>query len=415
MRVLQLSTFDSQRGAAIATKRLHEALLAKGIDSWILCDLPSGDTPNSVGLRDKPNWLMDRLHARWNGKLKSLQNDPDIYYVSLNMRRNSLLKKIDALHPDIVHIHWVGKDFLRIKDIPILCSKYPVVWTLHDMWPFCGAEHIAYSEERWRNGYEKTNRSSKACGIDLNRWVWHRKLKSWTGCTIHTISVSTWMDDCVQHSKLFQGIKGTRNVIHNGIDMDVFNPNENHHRPSIEAPAAQTDHPRLICMSTPLSNKIKGINLFIQAMHRLHAQNIKLDITTFGGPPILDLPPMGTIQHMGRIDAATELANLYSSADIMVTASLMESFGQTAAESLACGTPVVCFDTSGLRDIVQHKKNGYCAECFSPDSLAEGIQWCLADPTQYQKLQAQARPSVAHRFSIDTIANKTIAFYETIQ
>lgn len=222
------------------------------------------------------------------------------------------------------------------------------------------------------------------------------------------------MDECVQNSKLFQGIQGTRNVIHNGIDMDVFKPNESHHESALEAPDARVYKPKLIYMSTFLSNKIKGIELFIEAVHCLHKRNVKLDITTFGGPPIPDLPPIGTIQHMGRIDSADKLADLYSAADIMVTASRMESFGQTAAEALACGTPVVCFDTSGLRDIVQYKQNGYRAECFSSQSLADGITWCLADADRYRSLQSQARTSVVDKFDIDTIAQMNSDFYAEI-
>lgn len=414
MRVLHLSTFDNQRGAAIAMKRLHEVLLTKGVDSWVLCDVPSGTTPNTIGLRDKPNWLLDRFRARWSRRVKSLQTDPDSYYLSLNRRRNSLLSKIDIMRPDVVHMHWIGKDFMRIEDLPVLCSKYPVIWTLHDMWPFCGAEHIAYSTERWRDGYTKRNRSPLARGIDLNRWIWQRKMKTWTGCTIHTISVSSWMNDCVRSSKLFQGINGLRKVIHNGIDTDIFNTLNSARHVGMELKDASKRRPRIACMSTPLTNRIKGIELFMEAMHCLHAKGIKLDITTFGGPPLPDLPPLGTVQHMGHIDDPHELAKLYASSDLLVTASRMESFGQTAAEALACGTPVVCFDTSGLRDIVEHKQNGYRAECFSSENLADGIIWCLEDATRYQRLRNHAQFSIINKFDINRIADQTMSLYSKI-
>jgi glycosyltransferase involved in cell wall biosynthesis len=197
--------------------------------------------------------------------------------------------------------------------------------------------------------------------------------------------------------------------------MDLFDAPRDQ-RPSFSGMfEAKGRRPKLLVMATPLDQQIKGIELFIQAMHRLQARAANLDITTFGGPPVLDLPRMGAISHLGRIDSTAELAKLYGSADLMVTASRMESFGQTAAEALACGTPVVCFDTTGLRDIVRHKQNGYRAECFCPESLAEGIEWCLADPMRYRQLQAQARPSVRDRFDIRAISNSTIAFYSDIR
>jgi len=414
MKVLHISKSDIGGGAAIACVRLHTSLLDLGIQSKIICHRASGKVAESYDLLSGRFMLPSRICNHLSRKLAKMQYDPTIHSKSLNISPNGLLKAIHAHKPDIVHLHWVGDGMLRIEDLPRIASRYPVAWTLHDMWPFCGAEHCAYAEERWRNGYTKPNRSPQARGLDLNRWVWQRKLKAWTGCTIHTISVSSWMNDCVSSSKLFQGINGYRKVIHNGIDTDVFNLPQRASHPYMGNKEASQQRHRIVYMSTPLTNKIKGADLFIDAMHHLYAKGIQLDITTFGGPPLPNLPPLGEIEHVGRIDDSGKLAALYASADLLVTASRMESFGQTAAESLACGTPVVCFDTSGLRDIVEHKNNGYRAECFSPENLADGINWCLEDPNRYQSLQKHTRLSVANKFDINTIAKQTITFYNQI-
>jgi glycosyltransferase involved in cell wall biosynthesis len=76
---------------------------------------------------------------------------------------------------------------------------------------------------------------------------------------------------------------------------------------------------------------------------------------------------------MGYIKDSRHIAELYSSADCVVIPSMVESFGQVAAEALSCCTPVVSFYTSGLRDIVRHRYNGFIAEAFSPDSLCEQL------------------------------------------
>ena len=55
----------------------------------------------------------------------------------------------------------------------------------------------------------------------------------------------------------------------------------------------------------------------------------------------------------------------------------MDGFGKTLAEAMACGTPVVCFDATGPKDIVEHKRTGYKAVPFSTEDLAEGIKWVL--------------------------------------
>ena len=99
-------------------------------------------------------------------------------------------------------------------------------------------------------------------------------------------------------------------------------------------------------------------------------------------PPELGLPAT----YLGRLNDDAKLAQVYSAADVMVVPSVQEAFGKTATEALACGTPVVSFDTSGLRDIVEHQKCGYRAKCYSAEDLANGIAWVLQDPARLAKI-----------------------------
>ena len=107
-------------------------------------------------------------------------------------------------------------------------------------------------------------------------------------------------------------------------------------------------------------------------------------------PPELGLPAT----YLGRLSDDAKLAQVSSAADAMVVPSVQEAFGKTAMEALACGTPVVSFDTSGLRDIVEHQKCGYRAKCYSAEDLANGIAWVLQDPARWRKLSRPAREKV---------------------
>jgi glycosyltransferase involved in cell wall biosynthesis len=98
----------------------------------------------------------------------------------------------------------------------------------------------------------------------------------------------------------------------------------------------------------------------------------------------------------------------------MVVPSVEEGFGNTTIESLACGTPVVSFDCTGLKDTVEHQKNGYRAECFSSDDLARGITWVLEDEERWQGLSRRSREKVEEEFTLEVQAQAYIKLYEEI-
>ncbi|WP_334089327.1 glycosyltransferase, partial [Helicobacter typhlonius] len=107
------------------------------------------------------------------------------------------------------------------------------------------------------------------------------------------------------------------------------------------------------------------------------------------------------------------LALLYSASDVFIMPSFVESFGQTALESLSCGTPVVAFDTSGLKDIITHKYNGYLAKCYEAQDLKNGIEWILSLNTQeYAALAHNAHKSAVALFGSSKIAHSYIDMYQ---
>jgi glycosyltransferase involved in cell wall biosynthesis len=105
---------------------------------------------------------------------------------------------------------------------------------------------------------------------------------------------------------------------------------------------------------------------------------------------------------------------LYAAVDVFVSASLQEAFGLTIAESISCGTPVVAFNTTGPKDIVEHKRNGYLAEPCDVGDLAKGIAWVLGDGKRRQILSRQARQKVEQEFELKYVAQRYLDLYEEI-
>ena len=96
----------------------------------------------------------------------------------------------------------------------------------------------------------------------------------------------------------------------------------------------------------------------------------------------------------------------------MVVPSRQEAFGQTASEAHACGTPVVAFNTSGLRDIVDDRVTGALAEPFKPESLASAIRWVLKDQKRQHSLGAAARERAKRLWNSARIAGLYAEVYE---
>ena len=146
------------------------------------------------------------------------------------------------------------------------------------------------------------------------------------------------------------------------------------------------------------SNPGKGADLLYGALELLpvtktvSGRSTPLEILTFGGKPGKRRIGHHVVRSVGRLDDEG-LRLHYAAADVMVVPSRVETFGQTASEALACGTPVVAFRTSGLLDIVQDGVNGRLADPFSSASLARSISSVVASPERHLKLSDAARAS----------------------
>src|ERR1019366_4880410 len=115
----------------------------------------------------------------------------------------------------------------------------------------------------------------------------------------------------------------------------------------------------------------------------------------------------------GRINHDRMLSIIYSAADVFVIPSLQESFGQTVTESLACGTPVVGFNTGGIPDMVRPGITGYLATVANADELAASISRVLDDPAQRAEMSRNCREIAVKEYSLETQANAYLSFYQT--
>ena len=409
MKVVHINYFDNIGGSGRASYRLHRALLQEGVESRMLVKgASSSDWTVQILNPKKQNYnIFHRLQRRWlislvNGfrTTSSSLHSPDIFSsVDVN--------QINNCSADIVHLHWFNSGMLSITDIGKI--KKPIVWTLHDMWAFCGAEHVTY-EFRWKEGYRKDNRPEYESGFDLNRWTWERKRKYWKH-PIHIIAPSTWLGECVQQSALMRDWPVT--VIPNTIDVNQWQPIDKHlARQILKLP---TDVPLIIFGALGRGNDPnKGFDLLQEALTHLRDEIPDLELVVFGQEPPQSPPDLGfQIHYTGHIHDDISLRLLYSATDLSVIPSRLENLPNIGIEAHACGTPVAAFNIGGLPDIVEHEHTGYLAKPYDVTDLAQGIKWIL-NKREDGELGKQARERAVGRFSEPVIAEQYLGIYNRI-
>ena len=387
MKVFQLNYSDINGGAARAAYRIHHALRSSGIVSHMLVNRASAGDWSVQGPSGQAAKAMGRIRPQLAKPLRALLRTGNPIIHSPAIVPSTWPQRLNASDADVVHLHWVQGEMLSVEGIGRI--RKPIVWTLHDMWAFCGAEH--YTDDlRWREGYRPGNRPAHESGFDLNRHTWQRKRKHWRR-PLHIVCPSHWLADCVKTSALMAEWPVV--VVPNPIDIERWQPIDQ--RLARQLLGLPQECPLLLFGAIGGGkDPRKGIDLLLAALTQLRSEaNLHdLQLVVFGQlaprhPPVLSFP----VHYIGRLHDDLSLRVLYSAADAMVIPSRQDNLPNTGLEAHACGTPVVAFNTGGLPDIVDDCVTGALAEPFEPESLAAAIRWVLEDPQRRQHLGAAAR------------------------
>lgn len=416
MKVLHVCASDVIGGAARAAFRLHRSFRhLNTIDSTMLVRGRASDDSNVIVYTPKP--LSWKYHYNFSIKRRFL----DIYwssFVTLNKVMHSradiwtgMISELNGLPCDLVHLHWLGMNTLSIEEISQI--NKPVVWTLHDMWTFCGAEHYVDDEPnaRFRKGYFPDNRTEGESGPDMNRSVWGRKKDSWKK-PMTLVGPSRWMADCAKSSLLCNQWPVHR--IPNPLDLDLWKP--------------FTKEQARRLLNLPVDKKIvlfgaigggrdlrKGADLLREALNVYKQNDGNVHLAIFGeSEPVSKEPFAFPVTYLGRFQDDISLIAAYNSADIMLVPSRQDNLPQTAVEAQACGIPVVAFDVGGLSDIVSHKETGYLAQPYDTKDFALGVEYLLDDQHRYAEIAYAARKSAKENFAEPVVATAYAELYEKV-
>lgn len=289
----------------------------------------------------------------------------------------SLINKINKIDPDIIHLHNLH---LWTINIPLLfkyIKKHNIktVWTLHDCWAFTG--HCPHFDmigcDKWKTGcygcpqYKEYPKSL----FDNSKYMYRLKKKWFTDIKDMTIvTPSEWLAGLVKESYLKDyPVK----VINNGIDLNVFKPTESDFRKKYAL------ENKYIVLGVAFGwGRRKGLDVFVELARRLDKEKYK--VVLVGTDDNVDKLLPENIISIHRTQNQTELAKIYSAADVFANPTREENYPTVNMESVACGTPVVTFNTGGSPEMLDETCGAAVAKDDNDAMYNEIIRICEAKP-----------------------------------
>lgn len=414
MRVLIVNTSEKTGGAAIAANRLMEALKNNGIKAKMLVrDKETGQItvatiPHSPFLKAKFIW---ERFVIWRANHFKKHN---LFQVDLGNTGTDITSLPEFKEADIIHLHWINQGFLSLKNIRrIIESGKPVVWTMHDMWPFTGICH--YSGECIN--YQTTCHNcpmliNGGSQHDLSTKIFRQKQHMLRGAHITFVACSRWLESMAQKSALLVGQQVTS--IPNTINANVFHPADRRQaRLQYNLPLEKK---LLLFGSLKATDERKGLAYLAEACRLINEQSPELaeqlGIIIVGkqSEDVRDRFPF-PVYAIDYVEHERRMAQIYNAADAYVTPSLEDNLPNTIVESLSCGIPCVGFRIGGIPEMIDHLQNGYLAEPRNAADLADGIRYVLR-PELSEHFSTMAVKKALSAYGETNVANKYIAIYQ---
>ena len=362
-------THDAHNGGAgRAAHRIFLAAAMVGVESSMVSS--TGET----------HW-----NERAERRLSAWQGSSPGYFRSAGIFPGDSARLIRKLDPDVVHLHWIGRGFMSIRQVGRI--RTPLVWTLHDMWPFCGNEHYhaGDSESGWRHGYSRT-----LSGDDWDLWSWlswKLKSNSWRR-DITFVSPTKWMADLKASSALLP--ESPIVVIPNPVPVDVFQDMDR--RAARQAWDIDPDSPVIgFVADEGAANPMKGHAHLMEAMTHVWLQHPNARLLMVGKNSVALPQHSGRVISTGQLRDDHRLAMAYAACDVVCVPSLLDNAPQTVTEASASARPVVAYEAGGISELIAPGRTGLLAHVGDQRELAAALCHLLDAPGEARTMGAQGR------------------------
>jgi len=418
MKVALINTSDSGGGAAEACMRLLNALQLQGVKATLVVQHKKRNN-DSVYTIEKTR--LDKARSNFNFFAERIPfialqaRDRSVRFAFSPANTGTDISREEVIQDaDILHIHWTNSGFLSTTNLKKLIDLgKPIVWTLHDMWLFTGGCHYAGTCDHFKNKCGNCYFLRKPGPDDISFSGWIRKSKMLVNTrNISVVTCSNWLGEVAKESSLLKG--ASIQAIPNPIDTELFSPKN-----KTEARQKWNISPTkkiILFGAANIADRRKGLTYLIEALQYLknYPRSENIEVVIFGKNKRFDTANLPfPVHQLNVITSATDLVEIYSMADVFLLPSIEDNLPNTIMEAMACGTPVVAFDTGGIPDMIDHQVNGYLAAFQSAADLAAGVGYVLnyAEP---EALSTAARDKVLREFNNGKVAGQYISLYQSV-
>lgn len=315
------------------------------------------------------------------------------------------IKYIQEYDPDIIHLHNLHGYYINIEILfdYLKNANKKVVWTLHDCWSFTGhCAHFDYA------GCDKWQYQCRDCELmreypksffDGSKRNFEIKKNAYSSLPNMTlVAPSKWLQQMTKKSFLKDN---PIYVFPNGIDLNQFTHSTNSKFKSENG----LQEKYMVLAVAGVWTKAKGIDYVNQLSEQLPANYQVVAVGKLSPGEVFS----NKVLHVLATDSIDKLREMYSAADVFVNPTLQETQGLTTVEALACGTPVVVFNSGGAGEAVD-SSCGFVVPRGDYDSLQRGV----IDACEKRCFSIELCQSVAKMYDKNECYGRYLKLYEEL-
>lgn len=315
---------------------VSELLSENGAENYIFYSSGSSDYPLGIKYANEIAIKMQTLVSRISGN----------YGFEARSITERLIKELERISPNIIHIHNIHSHSCNLEILfnYIRKNNIKTYWTFHDCWAFTA--YCPYFDifecDKWKTGCKKCPQIKQySWFFDRSEYLYNKKKSVIEGTDLTIITPSQWLAGLVKES-FFKDYPVK--VINNGIDLNVFKPTDSDFRKK-----HNLENKYMVLGVAFGWGKRKGLDIFIELSKRL---DNSYQIVLVGTDDNVDKELPQKIISIHRTQNQNELAEIYTAADLFVNPTREENYPTVNMEAIACGTPVVTFNTGGSPEML---------------------------------------------------------------